>query len=178
MLMALTLLSCGVSERKIHLYDTFTGMTPPGRDDVIAWNGLPVADKMAAEQAAGRDSFAGWSVGLEEVRKNLSLIDYPMENLLFIPGDVEKTLSPGVPEETLPETIALLRLDTDWYASTKKELEVLYPRLVSGGFLIIDDYGHFEGARKAVDEYFATLPREKRPYLSRLDYTGRIGVKP
>ena len=83
-------------------------------------------------------------------------------------------------EDTLPaaapERIALLRLDTDWYASTRHELEQLYPRLAEGGVLIIDDYGHYEGARRAVDEYFE---RSRRPVLlNRIDFTGRLVVKP
>ena len=83
-------------------------------------------------------------------------------------------------EETIPklipERIALLRLDTDWYESTKHELEYLYPLLAPGGILIIDDYGHWDGCRKAVDEYFSTL--KKKPLLIRLDYTGRLAIKP
>ncbi len=85
----------------------------------------------------------------------------------------------GMVEETIPaeapERIALLRLDTDWYASTKHELETLYPRLVNGGVLIVDDYGHYEGARQAVDEYFAETG--ERVLLNRIDYTGRVAVK-
>jgi hypothetical protein len=78
--------------------------------------------------------------------------------------------------DSAPSEIALLRLDTDWYESTKHELIHLYPRLLPGGILIIDDYGHWQGARKAVDEYFQTL--RPVPFLSRIDYTGRIAVKP
>jgi hypothetical protein len=82
-------------------------------------------------------------------------------------------------EDTLPaeapEKLAILRLDTDWYSSTKHELETLYPRLAEGGVLIVDDYGHYEGARRAVDEYFAETGQ--RVLLSRIDYTGRIAVK-
>ena len=63
-------------------------------------------------------------------------VGYPRERLHFVQGPVEETL-PG----SAPESIALLRLDTDWYSSTKHELEHLYPRLVPGGVLIIDDYG-------------------------------------
>jgi hypothetical protein len=74
----------------------------------------------------------------------------------------------------VPERIALLRLDTDWYESTRHELEHLYPLLAPGGILILDDYGHFRGARQAVDEYFADEP----VFLSRIDYTGRLVVKP
>jgi len=75
----------------------------------------------------------------------------------------------------MPGKIALLRLDTDWYESTAHELKHLYPLLVPGGVIIIDDYGHWEGARKAVDEY---ITAEKLPLLlNRIDYTGRIGIK-
>lgn len=82
-------------------------------------------------------------------------------------------------EETIPasslEKISLLRLDTDWYESTRHELLHLYPLLCVGGVLIIDDYGHWKGARKAVDEYFRETGQ--RILLDRIDYTGRIGVK-
>jgi hypothetical protein len=87
-----------------------------------------------------------------------------------VPGRVEETL-----EETVPEKISLLRLDTDLYESTKAELEALYPMLTTGGILLIDDYGHFTGAKKAVDDYFR-VP-ERKIFLSRVDYTGRVGVK-
>ena len=74
-----------------------------------------------------------------------------------------------------PEKISILRLDTDWYESTKHELEYLFPRLSSGGILIIDDYGHFKGAKKAVDEYFTK--NKIQYFLNRIDYTGRLIVK-
>ena len=74
-----------------------------------------------------------------------------------------------------PDEVAVLRLDTDWYESTKHELVHLYPRVSPGGVLILDDYGHYEGARRAVDEYFEEVGG--RPLLSRIDYTGRVGVK-
>ena len=82
-------------------------------------------------------------------------------------------------EETIParapDDLALLRLDTDWYESTRHELEHLYPRLCDGGVLLLDDYGHWEGARRAVDEYFEAAGRA--PLLARIDYTGRVAVK-
>ncbi|HSR89761.1 MAG TPA: TylF/MycF/NovP-related O-methyltransferase, partial [Gemmatimonadales bacterium] len=77
--------------------------------------------------------------------------------------------------DAAPSTISLLRLDTDWYESTRHELTHLFPRLSPGGVLIIDDYGHWQGARKATDEYFAR--HSVRMLLNRIDYTGRIGVK-
>src|SRR5205085_2586157 len=95
---------------------------------------------------------------------------YPAERLHFVAGRVEDT----IPAQA-PDRLALLRLDTDWYESTRHELEHLYPRLAEGGVLIIDDYGHWDGARRAVDEYFAT--RGAPLLLSRIDYTGRIAIK-
>ena len=76
----------------------------------------------------------------------------------------------------MPERIALLRLDSDWYESTRHELEHLYPLLAPGGVLIIDDYGAWQGARRAVDEWRAAIPAP--PLLLRVDSTGRVGTKP
>lgn len=160
MMMALSLRSFGASLRRIYLYDTFAGMTSPSGEDRIAWNGSPVSDNM--------ERFRNWAVPKAEVMANFSRIDYPMELVLPVQGDVMETL-----RRTAPDEIALLRLDTDWYESTAEELEVLYPRLRRGGVLLVDDYGHFTGARKAVDEYFA----EGGPLLHRDDYTGRSAVK-
>jgi hypothetical protein len=73
----------------------------------------------------------------------------------------------------LPTSIAILRLDTDWYESTKIELEILYPLLQPGGILIIDDYGYWSGSRKAVDEYF----EGKTPFMFQVDSDCRMIVK-
>jgi hypothetical protein len=106
---------------------------------------------------------------LEDVQRNMRATGYPQERLEFVRGRVEETIP-----ATAPERIALLRLDTDWYESTAHELRHLYPRLSPGGALLLDDYGHWAGARKAVDEYFG----EAGPtLLSRVDYTGRVAVK-
>jgi O-methyltransferase len=93
-----------------------------------------------------------------------------MSHVRLVKGKVEDTVPKNAPEK-----IALLRLDTDWYESTRRELVHLFPRLVPGGVLIIDDYGHWQGARKAVDEYIAG--NQVKILLNRVDYTGRIGVK-
>ena len=108
--------------------------------------------------------------GLEEVRRNVLSTGYPEDRIAFIQGKVEDTI-PG----TIPEKIALLRLDTDWYESTRHELTHLYPLLSSSGILIIDDYGHWQGARRAVDEYLGAMPAPT--YLHRIDYTGRLALK-
>ncbi len=175
MLTALSLLEFGDDSRAIYLYDTFSGMPEPTREDVIAWNGKSVLEKLAEERKAGKDSFKSWSVGRKEVEANMRATGYPVEKIEVVEGDVCETLNPAVPGR-VPEDLALLRLDTDWYASTVVELDRLYPRLVSGGILIIDDYGHFKGARKAVDAYFDKIG--SHPYLSRVDYTGRVLIKP
>ena len=75
-------------------------------------------------------------------------------------------------EKNIPKKISILRLDTDFYESTKIELEILYARLETSGVLIIDDYGNYKGARKAVDEYFKI-----KPFLIYLDHTSRLLIK-
>ncbi len=170
MLMALSLSAMAKERPAIRLYDTFTGMPDPGEEDIIAWNGKPVSRRIAEARKSGYHDFCRWAASEEEVLENLSSTGYPMDRLILVKGDVAETL-----EHDLPASIALLRLDTDWYASTRFELERLFPLLSRGGVIIIDDYGHFKGARKAVDEYFE---RAGTPiFLSRIDYTGRIGIK-
>jgi len=161
MLMAMTLLAEKAPPRPIWLFDTYSGMTEPGEEDRIAVSGQAVSERWHP---------GWWAAGTEVVKKNLSLTGYPMEMFRMVEGDVCKTL-----DHHSPADCALLRLDTDWYASTKKELEVLYPHLNRGGLLIIDDYGHFSGARQAVDEYFKDDP--EKPLFHRNDYTGRTAVK-
>ena len=106
------------------------------------------------------------------MKSNIASTGYPAAQVHYVQGKVEDTIPAGAPGK-----IAMLRLDTDWYESTKHELEHLYQRLVPHGVLIIDDYGHWVGARQAVDEFFAALPRP-RPLLQRLDYAARIAIKP
>ena len=166
---ALTLLQAGADDREIYLFDTFEGMSQPTERDRTP-DGLS-----AQQQLDGDPARAGvvWAVArLDEVRANMVSTGYPPERIHYVKGPVEQTLPSSAPEGP----IALLRLDTDWYESTKQELTHLFPRLSSGGILIIDDYGHWEGARQAVDEYFAA--RGQPFFLHRIDYTGRLLVKP
>lgn len=165
MLIALTLLRLGVRDRALWLYDTFSGMTAPQPDDIQTMSGRTAQDILDEDEPSG--PFRGVAPRTI-VEQNLERVGYP--KLRFVEGDVAAT----IPHE-VPAKIALLRLDTDWYASTRHELEHLYPRLTTGGVLIIDDYGYWSGARKATDEYFAS--NGERPLLHRIDYTGRITVK-
>ena len=167
---ALTLLRLGATDRDLYLFDTFQGMPPPTEEDVFsAYDGYnPMRHWRRRRRAEGVNS---WHyVPADEVRAAVLSTGYPAERVHLVEGRVEETLPAAAPAE-----IAVLRLDTDWYASTKHELEHLYPRLSPGGALILDDYGHYEGARRAVDEYFEAAGG--RPLLTRVDYTGRVGVK-
>lgn len=109
------------------------------------------------------------------MQANLRRTAYDPARLHYVKGKVEDTIPSSPDGVQAPERIALLRLDTDWYESTRHEMVHLYPRLVPGGVLIIDDYGHWQGSRKAVDEYFA----ENGPplLLNRIDDPGRLAVK-
>jgi O-methyltransferase len=151
--------------RPLFLFDTFEGMSAPTEHDRRAATG-----KSAAQMLHGLHRSASiWCYSpLEEVKRNISSTGYPASRVTYVKGKVEDTIPRFAPEQ-----IAVLRLDTDWYESTRHELEHLYPRLSPGGVLIIDDYGYWAGARKAVDEYFAGSV-----YLGRIDETGRVAIKP
>ena len=166
LLAALTLMQLGDSSRTLYLFDTFEGMTAPSEHDASLIDGQSAQTALEhTKREAG--AWSVWSYAtLEDVQETMSLAGYP--RVEYVRGPVEKT----VPDEA-PEKLALLRLDTDWYESTRHELEHLWPRLVPGGVLIIDDYGDWQGARKAVDEYFS----ESQLWLIRLDHTGRLALK-
>jgi hypothetical protein len=164
---ALTLLRLGVTDRDLYLFDTFAGMTEPGEQDV-KHTGERAVDMLAESSRDSHD----WAVAsLDQVREAVSTVGYPEERIHFVQGPVEETLP-----ESAPEEISLLRLDTDWYSSTKHALVHLYPRLARGGVLIIDDYGYWQGARQAVDEYVEE--NNVTLLLNRIDYTARIAVRP
>ena len=153
------------ASRDLYLFDTFQGMTDPTAKDVD-YSG------MSASQVLIEDpGFKCANAPLEEVKRLLYATGYPNERIHFIPGRVEDTIPASA-----PASIALLRLDTDWYESTRHELIHLFPRLSTGGVLLIDDYGHWQGSRLACDEYFE---QNRIPLLlNRIDDTGRIALKP
>ena len=165
---ALTQISEGDTSRRIWLYDTFSGMTTPSEKDIHRWAGQKAWRKWARSE---RDDHNDWCyASLDEVKRNLFSTGYPRDRIEFIKGDVKQTLTSGGPDR-----IAVLRLDTDWYESTKIELETLYPRLSRGGVFIVDDYGVWKGARQAIDQYFEE--QNIKILLQRTDYTGRMGLK-
>lgn len=168
-LMAYTLLALNAQDRFIYLYDTYEGMTEPTEKDIEMVTGRTAHQE---SERLGKKKFSEWAnASLEEVRKNVFQTGYPKDKFIFIKGRVEETIPQNIPEQ-----IAILRLDTDWYESTYHELLHLFPRLVRNGVLIIDDYGWWEGAKKATDQYLEE--NKVRILLTRLDYTGgRIGIK-
>jgi O-methyltransferase len=158
---AMTLMHYG-ADRMLWLYDTFEGMPPPTEADVHQ------SGKTAAEMlrtAAPTDWVRAYA-SLAEVKANLARTGYPESRLRYVQGKVEDTLP-----DNAPERISLLRLDTDWYESTKAELDILWPRLQRGGVLILDDYGNWAGARKAVDEFFGNV------FMDRIDESGLLTIK-
>lgn len=171
--MLLKLLRLGATDREIYLYDTFDGMTVPGGQDTSRFE-RPALETWRRATASGRKPWDRWfkpeRFTFEEVKKTILSSGYPSSRINFIQGQVEDTIPRHV-----PETIALLRLDTDWFQSTFHELVHLYPRVSRGGILLVDDYGHWDGCRMAVDQYFSE--NAPRVMLNRIDYTARIGVK-
>jgi O-methyltransferase len=169
MLIANRLLRKGLRDKKLFLFDTFEGMSSPGTEDISAINQVTAKELLdRSDKLKGNNVWCYSS--LEEVKSNLQKTHYAPNQMFFVKGKVEDTL----PHDPLGK-ICLLRLDTDWYESTRHELEVLYDRLVIGGILIIDDYGHWSGSRKAVDEFVSK--RELNLFFNRMDYTGRIAIK-
>jgi O-methyltransferase len=170
MAVAETLKKLNATHYPLFLYDTYAGMTAPTDHDK-AYNKESAADLLGKDLAIKEESVVWAFSTIEEVKANISKTQYPQNNIRFIEGDVLKTIPAADPGQ-----IALLRLDTDWYESTKHEMEQLYPKLNKSGVLIIDDYGYWKGSRKAVDEYLEA--NNISIMLNRIDDTGRAAIKP
>lgn len=162
MLIAHTLLRLNATNRKIYLYDTFEGMVEPTKGDRLI--GRESIDTQYIWEKRKKWCYAS----LDKVKKNMISTGYPEKNIIFVKGKVEDTIPSKIPSK-----ISLLRLDTDWYESTKHELIHLYPLLSKNGVLLLDDYGCWAGAKKAADEYF----KLNTILLNRIDNAGRIGIK-
>ena len=155
-------------KRQIWAFDTFAGMTAPTQHDTKSDGKLDVEGKFDALQKQQHNEWCYAS--REDVVQNFQHVVGSADGLRIVEGPVQETLNDPA---NLPDQIALLRLDTDFYDSTKAEMENLYPRLVPGGIMIIDDYGEWVGARKAVDEYFA----DQHVWLQRVTHSVRMMVK-
>jgi hypothetical protein len=168
MAVAHTLLGLGRDDIDLYMFDTFEGMPMPTARDVNVWGDNAIAKFMQTRMGSDRSDWCRAS--LEDVMHNMASTGYGVNRMHFVPGKVETTLPGSAPAE-----VALLRLDTDWYESTLHEMEHLFPRLSPGGVIIIDDYGHWAGARQAVDEYLAA--KRVTLLLNRIDDTGRMAIK-
>lgn len=168
---ALTLNQLNGTGRKFYLYDTFSGMTQPThRDESLpGTRDVDVAERFK-ELQDGEDSSAWCHASLDDVRNNLRQIPCKEENFVLVEGKVEETL-PNI----RPESIAILRLDTDWFESTRCEMEHLMPLLAPRGVLIIDDYYRWKGNKDAVDEY---ITRHNIPILLTRVGNSAVGVLP
>lgn len=155
-------------EISIFGYDTFEGMPDATQED-IDLNGNLASEAMKRVKKNEKLQNIHAYAGIDQVKRNLEKLE-AFNGVKLIKGMVENTLAK---KQNLPNKISILRLDTDFYSSTKTELEILFPRLVKGGVLIIDDYGHFKGAQQAVDEYF----KGENIWLHYVDYTCRLMIK-
>ncbi len=167
MVSMLILKSLNILNKQFYLYDTFDGMSEPTEFDKD-YSEINAKELLKNNQKNKANKIWCYSP-LEDVKNNINLIQYPEKYIKYIKGKVEDTL-----KFEIPEKIALLRLDTDWYESTKIELETLFPKLQKGGLLIVDDYGYWKGSKKAVDEYFFD---KKNVFFHRIDETGIIILK-
>jgi O-methyltransferase len=149
----------GYRARRYWLFDTFSGMPPPGPEDVNHRGGRPLNKP--------NDWLLCSRADVERAFSDRELLD---DSVIFVEGMVEQTLR----THEIPDRISYLRLDTDFYSSTMVELQVLYPMLVRGGALVIDDYGWWLGAKKAVDTYFGG----QMPEMVEIDRSARLIWKP
>ncbi len=135
MAVAQTLINSGGTARELYLFDTFEGMTEPGPLDISLQG--DTAETLLKQSARTAEDMVWCYAPMGRVVQSLALTKYSESHIHFVPGPVEQTLTGSTPEH-----IALLRLDTDCYASTKHEFDILFPKLCPRVVLIIDDYGH------------------------------------
>jgi O-methyltransferase len=179
-IMALANLKHGKSRRQIHLFDAFDDICEPDAAVDGERAVREVREWSKSAQTQGRlvpvrgiyDRFGGHGT-LEGNRRLLEkVVGYPAERLHFYQGWFQETLPLHSPKIT---NIAVLRVDADWYASTSVCLDHLYNKVVPGGFVIIDDYGAYDGCRKAVDEFISKLG--KPVYLNEVNSEIRYLIK-
>jgi O-methyltransferase len=168
MMIAKVLQWMGIDNRTIWMYDTYEGMSAPTHEDKD-YTGKEADRLLNASDKSDSNSVWCYSA-LEEVQVNMHNTGYNESLIKYVKGKVEDSI-PG----QIPASIALLRLDTDWYSSTYHEMRFLYPLLEYKGILIIDDFGHWEGAKKAILQYFSE--NNLNPLINRIDHTGRIVQK-
>lgn len=178
-LMALANLKHGTLRRNIHLFDSFQEICEPDKavdgeravQEVKQWSNGSCNGNLTPLNGF-YDSFGG--PGTLQGNKDFleKIIGYDPDFLHYHKGWFQDTLP--IDYSNIGE-IAILRLDADWYASTKICLEYLYEKVVTGGFVIVDDYAAYDGCRKAVDEFM--LQNNIVAYLNHIDEVGRYWIK-
>jgi len=158
-------------ERKnFYLYDTFEGMPKPSKHDKKLNKNLSQVFEKWKEKSKTKE---GWNFSpINEVKRNIIKLcgKKSLKNFNFIKGKVENTLKI---KKNLPKKICLLRLDTDFYNSTKSELNNLFNLVSKGGVIIFDDYSNWLGAKKAIDEFL----KNKKYLLCKIDDNSRFIIK-
>lgn len=169
-LMALANLKKPGPKRRFHLFDSFEGLPQPSLHDVDVIDNFkrncPGLDLRGGESNSSLISIKA-CVGESQASVERFLVNHLGVNrsdLVFHGGWFQDTIPNAA--KTIKD-IGLLRLDGDWYESTKVCLEGLYHKVVKGGYIIIDDYGTFSGCRKAVDEFLET--NHIKPILAQSD---------
>jgi O-methyltransferase len=155
------------SKNKVICLDTFLGMTKPTDNDFSNHDKLKAITQFNSNSRIDHNEWCFASY--DDVQRNFLQAGVLKDDFELIKGDVAETL----PKLSV-NPIVFLRLDTDWYESTKMELKYLWPLLIVNGVLVVDDYGHWQGSKKAVDEFFQSSPTI---LFHALDYTSRSGIK-
>jgi O-methyltransferase len=174
-LMALANLQHATVRRDLHLFDSFEGLPEP--DEAIDGEKAAQFARDLGARANGKLApleGAFGSVGTLEINKQLleKVVGYDTNHLHYYKGWFQDTLPRHAADVG---DIAILRLDGDWYSSQSVCLDYLYDKVVSGGFVIIDDYGWFDGDRRAVDEFMQR--KQIRAFLNHIDNAGRYWIK-
>lgn len=162
--LGMAILSSANSERQIVGFDTYAGHFRPAADELDV-RGHSMRDRF--DEAAERGE--SWAeADVDECREFLVSLRAPSPSIDLVKGDVKETL-----KFWQPEPISILRIDCDWYLESLVSLEVLWPHVSMGGIVILDDYGHHSGQRRAVDEFFADRPLK----FTHVDYSCLSVVK-
>jgi len=148
-------------------FDSFEGMPDITKEDISDYN---KSDIYSGFGKPG-DNLSG---GIETVYNTFNTLNLDMKNVHLVKGYFQDTLNKQVLIDSIGE-IAVLRLDGDWYESTKICLEKLYSKVISGGIIIIDDYGHWVGAKTATDEF--RIKNNINSPLIQTDYTEHFWIK-
>lgn len=167
MAMMLRLTALGATDRRVWMYDTYEGMPEPTEED----RGRYGETAIARYRQRLKDGVSTWiNHPIEAVKAAVATTGYPAGLVTYVQGKVEETLPLRKPEK-----LAILRMDTDWHASTAAEMDNLWPRLSVGGIAIADDYYRWRGSRKAIDDY--TAAHGLRLFWARIDDHAAVAVK-